>query len=231
MSQAPTKPSDQSSWKHLVGLSGGAGLAWLREYEEPESSRLEELGRQALSALRQGQVETGRKLLQELEEGLPGLAHGSTSIRHLHERWYQGVRAYYEYAIGHFELAEACLEAAHLAIAKTIEDKGFLVLLANHCQEFCLHQARIARGRRDWRGVRRHIDEAAAMIDGSRPLCVLSEGRSIYFSHMKTFCESLPQLETVSSYQELFDDKRHRQLFDNFVQTLYVLPGFVLADP
>lgn len=222
--------SQEPGWKELVGISGPDGEAWLEHYQQPHLLRLEKLGIEALLALRQGLFEQGRELLRELEEGLDGLDGVPASVRQIHDRWYFGVLAYYEYQVGHPEQAEATLQAAYDAVRAAIEESPFLILLANHCQEFRLHQARIARSRRDWKEVRRYIAEAASMSDGKTPLCVLPSGKPIYLADMKAFCEALPRPEGAPPFfSSLFDEQRHRQLFEGFVEGIYLLPGFVLA--
>lgn len=222
--------ADPNDWKYLVALSGEAGRAWLSLYKEPEPVALEKLGVDALLALRRGQLELGRSLLTELEGRLSLLGKYPPSIGHVHQRWYFGVLAYYEYSLGRHESAEACLQSAYEAICDAIEAAPFLILLANHCQEFRLHQARIARGRHHWEDVRRYIDEAARMIDDQLPLCILRGGREIYLSDMRKFCADLPT-EGTSYLADTLDPKRHRALFDHFVQSIFVLPGFVLVYP
>jgi len=227
---APEKQPRQPEWKELVELSGDAGRAWLRRYREPRLLRLEQLGLDALAALRAGQLEPGRRQLAELEAGLAALEDVPASLRAIHDRWYFGVLAYYEYAAGESERAEACLQQAYDAVCRAIEADGFLILLANHCQEFRLHQARIARSRNDWREVRRYVEEAERMIGGEAPLCVLPGGRPIRVADMEAFCLSLPRPEGTPPYlSAIFDLGRHRKDFASFVEAIYVLPGFVLA--
>lgn len=228
----PVDASVGADWKRLVALSGEEGRAWLLAYQEPGLVALEQLGVEALHALRRGELELGRSSLAQLEAGLAARPGLPASIRHIHDRWYFGVLAYYEYAAGHHQRAEACLEAAYDAVCGAIEEEHFLILLANHCQEFRLHQARIARGRLHWQDVRRYIGEAARMIEDGQPLCVLPSGREIRLADMQAFCEALPRPAGTPPYlAELFDLARHRKQFENFVETIYMPPGYVLTYP
>lgn len=224
--------SSGASWQDLVWLSGEDGREWLAAYREPGLAALEQLGVDALETLRRGQLEEGRRQLAELAAGLEARQDLPASIRHVHDRWYYGVLAYYEYAAGRPHQAERSLEAAYQAVSAAIFEAPFLVLLANHCQEFRLHQARIARSRNHWPDVRRYIQEAERMIDGGAPLCVLADGREIHFADMQVFCEALPRPAGTPPYLgNLFDRERHRQLFGSFVETIYVMPGYVLVYP
>lgn len=224
--------SDGGSWQDLVWLSGDEGREWLRLYRQPDLLALEQLGSDALQALRLGQLAEGRRLLAELEAGLAAQAELPASIRHVHDRWYYGVLAYYEYAAGRPREAERCLEAAYAAVCATIGEAPFLILLANHCQEFRLHQARIARSRHSWPEVKRYVLEAERMIGGAAPLCVLADGREIRLADMQAFCEALPRPADTPPYlAELFDLDRHRRMFQGFVETIYMVPGHVLAYP
>ncbi len=154
------------------------------------------------------------------------------AVRHVHQRWYQECWPIYEYSAGRPEAAEACLEAAYAAVCRAIEQDFFLVLLANHCQEFRLHQARIARSRNHRPDVARYIGEAARMIEGKAPLCELADGRAIHLGDMEAFCASLPRPAGSPPYlADLFDRAEHRRLFESFVQGIYIVPGFVITYP
>lgn len=217
-------------WQDLVWLSGEAGRQWLEAYREPSLVALERLGNEALESLRRGQLDEGRRLLEELAAGLAAQRDLPASVRHVHDRWYYGILAYHEYAAGKPREAEQCLQAAYEAVCAAIGESPFLVLLANHCQEFRLHQARIARSRNHWPDVRRYIREAERMIDGGAPLCVLEDGREIHFADMQVFCESLPRPADEPPYlANLFDRERHRQLFTSFVETIYMMPSYAVV--
>lgn len=225
----------EPGWRELIPLCGERGRAWMEHYRRPLSLALEELGIAALGALRRGQLELGRAQLAELERGLNGLAELGglpLSVRHIHDRWYHGVLAYHEYAAGRPKEAEDCLQAAFDAVRAAIAEDGFLILFANHCQEFRLHQARIARSRNDWRDVRRYVHEAARMIGDEAPLCVLADGRPIFLADMQRFCEALPRPAGTPPYLlTVFDRAEHRRLFDSFVEGIYMVPGLVLIYP
>ncbi len=232
--KAPEKEAE-AGWRELIPLYGERGRSWMEHYRRPLSLGLEELGVAALGALRRGQLEFGRAQLAELERGLPGLAELDglpLSVRHIHDRWYHGVLAYHEYAAGRPKEAEGCLQAAFEAVRAAIAQDEFLILFANHCQEFRLHQARIARSRNDWRDVKRYVHEAARMIGDETPLCVLEDGRPIFLADMQRFCEALPRPAGTPPYlRPVFDRDEHRRLFESFVEGIYMLPGLVILYP
>lgn len=217
------------SWLIYVVASGDTGRSWAEEYRGDESRHLERLGIQSLEALRLGQLEHGKEILDRLERGIQQGKFHYPSILHVHNRWFYGVRAYYEYCNSDLDAAEWSLQKAHSEICAAIEKDSFLVLLANHCQEFRLHQARIARGRPQWSEVRRYVHEAWKMMEGILPLCVLSSGQPIYMSNIKRFYDSLKIDDGEQGLRTLFDKARRREIFERFVESLYVLPGFVIA--
>lgn len=228
MTVQPKNIADSSSWLSCVASSGDAGRSWAEEYQRPEHAELEQMSLRSLSALRLGQLSDGKEILDRLADRLRRIETMRPSIRHVHHRWYYGVLAFHEYCVSKLEAADRALQRAHREICAAIEEEPFLVLLANHCQEFRLHQARIARSRLRWHEVRKYVEEAWHMTEGRLPLCVLSDGTPIYLSHMKRFYDSLPVDGRDQSLSELFDETIYRGLFERFVQRLYVLPGFVI---
>src|SRR5262249_5781078 len=77
--------------------------------------------------------------------------------------------ALYQSRAGEWEGAGRSLERGTAAVAAAIEIEPFLIPLAFRCAEFELHHARIARDRRQWAEMHRHVDRGVAMIGGRLP--------------------------------------------------------------
>ena len=125
------------------------------------------------------------------------------------------------------------MRRAHEAVVGAVSSAGFLLLLAVHCQEFCLHQARIARNQGRWSDMHEHVHLARAMMLDRTPLCELRDGRPVFFSTLSDFLRSLEPLspEEWEAVVELVEEDRRVPLFDNFVRRLHRLPGFAINYP
>jgi len=155
------------------------------------------------------------------------------SVRAVLERWYQAVYGYYWYCLEEYEQAERAMILAHDAVAEAIEHQPCLLPMANHCHEFRLHRARIARNQRRWADMQAHIDEVRGMFRGERPYCVLSDGRGIALPEIKRYYAALPALskEEREAVAYVLDDRVRMRDFDRFVHELARLPGFVIVYP
>jgi hypothetical protein len=215
-------------WLHFVARSGDEGRQWAEEYRRPEVQEADQLAVRALKQMREGRLDAGAAQLEAMAERV---RHGdfSPSIRAVLERWYHGVAAYLFYCREEFDRAESSLDLADAAVIAAISQQRALLPLANHCQEFRLHHARISRNRRHWEAMRRHIETAQSMIEGRASLCILKDGSAVYMSDLCAFFEAL-----VLNDQEqedlgpVLDEKIRFGLFDRFVAILQALPGFVI---
>lgn len=188
---------------------------------------------QALALLRQSRLDAGRALVDDLGACRAHLLPREASISHVMDRWYHGVRAYHLYCIEDYDAAAGEMMAAHDAVARAISHAPSLVPLANHCHEFRLHRARIARNRRRWAEMREHIDAVRAMMEDRGPLCHLADGTGVYYATLVQFYDALPRVseDERRHLADLCDAGQRLRLFQRFVQSLYTLPGFVIPLP
>lgn len=219
--------SGELSWKDFVCLSGPAGRSWINDYE-----RFHDVDRacwDALIALRKRNLEVGRQLLDH--------AHAVSyeapdSIRWILERWVFGAEAYYHYCLNDFDRAELDLDRAQRGVISAVGALSFLLPLANHCEDFELQKARCARQRREWEMMRRHIETARDMATSRRPLCVLDDGCSIFARTVQQFYISFDlSAEEQRTVEPLIDDDARLRELERNVRAIYLLPGFVIADP
>lgn len=218
-------------WLHFASRSGEAGRVWATEYRRHTPTV--ELSLLALEQLRRRDLAEGHTTLRKLARALANMDGVPTSMRRVLDRWYHGTAAYYFYCIEEFDRAERFMALAHDSVVEAISSADFLIMLAVHCQEFCLHQARIARNRRRWSDMRNHVEHARAMMLDRAPLCELRDGRPIFFSTLDRFFHSLKPLspEERESIAGLVDERSRILLFDRFVRRLYSLPGFAISYP
>lgn len=223
---APLAPSgvdrEEQSWKRLVGRSE-PGRRWLEAYRPLEGFEAESTA--ILHLLRQGGIEDGERRLRLLLAAVREAGRAGGSQGRVLERWLAGVEAYADYCAGRYEAAAGCLERARGAVVEAIGRDRFLIPLANHCQEFTFHQARIARQERRWAAMREHLYRAERMGEGLLPLCTLDDGTEIRLGDL---AEALTGPEGASIREVLFDPLRRRQAFEAFVQGIYLMPDLVL---
>lgn len=222
-------------WLHFAARCGEEGRAWAEGYRRHRA--VVRCSDEALALLRRRRTEEGHAALVRMREALAALdgdAEGvAESVRCVLERWYQGTLGYYHYCRDEHDAAQHAMERAHAAVARAISRRRFLLPLANHCHEFCLHQARIARNRRWWEPMFARVEEARQMIEDRWPLCETDDGERIFMSTLRDFFLSLGELsdEERQALDLFFDERARRQLFDRFVRRLYALPGFAIPCP
>lgn len=215
------------SWKYFVSKSGSAGRSWVEDYERFRDADSGCFA--ALVALRKRDLNLGRHLLDRaraLSCEAPDL------IRWILERWVFGAEAYYHYCLDDFDRAELDLDRARSAVIRAVGAASFLLPLAQHCEDFELQKARCARQRREWEAMRRHIEAALDMATSRSPLCLLDGGRAIYAKAVEQFYVSLDlSPEERRAIEPLVDDSVRLREIDRSVRVIYLLPGFVIADP
>jgi hypothetical protein len=223
-----TKGKDYD-WGHFVERSGSEGRQWMEAYRRPEYREPARWAHQVVLLLRERRFREGTELLSRLEALLPAL-EGSPSLFAVMGRWYHGALAYYQYCLDDFQAAEVSLLRAAHAVRLAIQLEPFLVPLANHCHEFRLHQARIARNQRRWPAMREHVGAVRAMMRDREPLCTLEDGTPIFFATLGTFYDSIPDLnegEKAVVAAQLDESTRLRHL-ESFLHGLYTISGFVI---
>lgn len=236
--QRTTNPSDAGSgdWLHLAARAGEQGRAWADVYRR--YSGLAQASNEALDALRKRRLAAGVDRLERLRDELDSLRSAPRSVRHVLDRFYYGVLGYLFYCRGDLDRADRAMRQASRAVIAAICRQPCLMPLANHCHEFCLHRARIARNGRRWEQMEELVSEARAMMENRRPLCVLADGREIFYATLAEFVASLDSLADDSnaegegeSVDALVDDALRLRLFERFVRRLYALPGFAIIYP
>lgn len=218
-------------WLHFVRRSGDEGRRWAEDYLE--SKPLEELGTRALHHLRARRFEEGLAALEELGAALANDSARDPSVHAVLERWYYGVQGYWFYAQEEFDRADCAMARAHDAVTAALGLRRILLPLANHCHEFRLHRARIARNRRRWDEMRVHVNDVREMVRGHLPYTVLADGTPVWISDICAFYASLPEPaeEEITSVSRLLDDASRLADFETFVRAMYRVPGFVIPYP
>jgi hypothetical protein len=208
-------------WLHFAERTGEAGRAWAEAYRLhlPEVA----LSDRALVLMRGGEVEQGGMLLKELADQMAATREDQASIRAVLDRWYYGVAGYHFYCLGDFYQAQEAMQLAHAAVKRAISDADWLAMLAVHCQEFCLHQARIARNQRHWPEMLACVDRAHEMILDRVPLCEKEDGEKIWFSSFRQFFARIEPLSTEESRiaSKILDQDERALLFDQFVRRMF----------
>lgn len=222
--------ADRYPWTWWARRSGDEGRRWCARYAPYRP--LADTCQTALELLRRRDASRGLALLAEAADRLNEAAP-EPSIRNVLNRWYFGALAYGRYAEGDFDGADRCMVAAHDAVAAALAECPFLMPLANHAQEFRLHRARIARNRCRWAEMHAHVAHARAMVTGAVELCVLPGGGEVWMGTLKQFFTSLSGVtpDALQSVRGITDDARRLLLFDQFVQVMYRLEGFVIPCP
>ncbi|HEY0015540.1 MAG TPA: hypothetical protein VGC13_04450 [Longimicrobium sp.] len=230
MDQVSSQHAD-FGWLHFVARSGDEGSRWAEHYRQFEA--LEQLSTRSLLLLRRGDVLRGYELLEELGEAIRTVVSADPSIRSVLERWYYGVLGYYFYCIDRSDEAEDAMVQAHRAVTAAIGTRLFLLPLANHCHEFRLHRARIARNRLRWEQMQVHVEEARAMMAGVVPFCVLNDGSPVRIAEVCAFYAAIPSLTDAErdSLAGLLNDEVRLRGFEQFVNSMYRVPGFVIPYP
>lgn len=224
------RPEGSYDWLHFAAISGEEGRAWAelyRGYEPLEAASIE-----ALALLRGGRLDEGRAALGRLRGEMDAADDAPVSIRSVLDRWYFGVLGFLHYRLDEFAAAEAAMIAAHEAVSAAVGHCRFLLLLANHCHEFSLHRARIARNRRRWWEMAEHLERARGMMAERLPLCHLADGSAVFFSTLGAFYGRLPLTDGERAWlADLLDVEQRLRRFDRFAHRLQVQPGFAIPYP
>ena len=218
-------------WLHFVRRSGGEGQRWAEDYLK--SKPLEALSTRALHHLRARRFDEGWAPLEELGAALADGSARDPSVHSVLERWYYGVLGYWFYAQEAFDQADAAMARAHDAVTAALGLRRFLLPLGNHCHEFRLHRARIARNRQRWDEMRAHVNDVREMVVGRLPYTVLADGTPVLISDICGFYAALPDpgQEEITSVSRLLDDASRLADFEVFVRAMYRVPGFVIPYP
>jgi hypothetical protein len=218
-------------WLHFAERSGDAGKAWAAMYRQhSDTARLSEA---ALLLMRNGDLEAGNGKLQEFATGVSSMGPIPESMRSVMDRWYYGLEGYYFYCVGDFDRAADSMDLAHRAVVRAISRADWLVMLSIHCQEFCLHQARVRRNQHHWPEMNACVDRARAMILDELPLCQTEQGRKITFSTLQEFFDGLAPLsdDETRALHPLLDTRERMRLFDKFVRRMFKFQNIGIEYP
>jgi hypothetical protein len=220
-----------SEWLHFAERSGRRGREWAEEYRR-HSSKVE-LGAHALQQMRAGHLEQGGGLLREFVGEVESVDGEPASVRAVLDRYRHGIEGYYLYCRGEFAGAEQCMRVAHNAVARALNKAEWLLLLAVHCTEFRMHQARIARNQRRWPVMQACIAQVRAMMCDRLPLCEPEDGRKIWWSGFHPFFAALAPLteEETRFAHTLLDPQERERLFNQFVRGMLRSPGNSASYP
>lgn len=223
-------PEEKYHWLHFIAKSGEEARAWVDELTELGGWEITGTLEQALTALRTSQLDRGRELLdaawQRIEE-LPDRA--PRSMVPALERWFFAAKAYERHCREDYDGALALLDRADRAVCSAIEQADFLLPLADHCYDFRLQRARVARNARQWDQMKRHIRVGREMMENRCPLCTV-QGREIYLEDIDRFYRTVPALspEEREFLERLLSGRFRGPRFESFVVRIYALPGFVI---
>jgi hypothetical protein len=206
-------------WLYFARRTGPDGCKWAEEYVRHNATM--QLGGLALQQLRKRNSTAGGTL-QEFIRCVEVVPPEPPSVRAVLDRFRYGIEGYYFYCRGDFSRAKDAMCRAHSAIERALSKADWLLLLAVHCQEFCLHQARIARNQRQWKEMHEYISRARAMMCDDLPLCELEDGKKIWWSSLQQFFDALAPLsaEEGAAIKSLLDQQQRDRLFDRFVQNM-----------
>lgn len=212
-------------WLHFAERSGPEGQEWAEKYRQHWSTM--ELGNRTLQQMREGNLEQGGQLLQEFIAQVESVNGEPASLRAVLDRYRHGIEGYYFYSRSEFAPAQQSMRLAHVAVARALNTSDWLLLLAVHCQEFCLHQGRIARNQHRWPEMQARIAEARAMMCDGLPLCETEDGKKIWWSNFQPFFDALTPLtdEEARIANALLDLQERERLFDKFVRGMLRSPG------
>lgn len=210
-------------WLHFVEQTGSAGVNWAQEYRK-YSPALEK-ARMSILLLRRGQLREGEELMWATSSEIDAYPVISSSIKNVLDRYRYGLEAYYFYHCKNYTKAREALSLAHIAVACAVSTSDCLTLLAVDCQEFCLHEARIARNQRRWAEMHYKITSARAMMEGSLPLCIAGDDRSIWWSDVEAFLAKYPaQINDHQHVASTISNKVEREkAFNGFVKQMITM--------
>ena len=233
MSRSKEKNALSMTILDVVPLCGPEAARWLNEFLGPDNEALALDCFAALRHFRKHDHAAGRQLLQSVREQLEARNGASPAIGHILNRWYFGARAYSRYLLDDLDGAEADMMTAQEEIGRALSCRPFLMPLINHCVDFRIQRARIARQRHQWRDVRKHIGALREMFGDRRPFIVLADGQAIHMRDFRAYYERLPLTpEKRDDLKSVLDESYpHDRELDRLEESIFAIPDFVIPYP
>jgi hypothetical protein len=223
-------PGKQYRWFDYVRLSGTSAACWLDEYRRCQPVVKQIL--HPLEVLRRGDVDTGCRMIEQAGDALASLAVADPSLRLVMDRWYYGVLGYAHYCRELYDEADLAMAQAQEALAAALEERNFLLVMADDAFELILHRARIARNRQRWDEMWEHSERALAIREGRQPYFVLRDGTSIWISTIARFFDSLPVPERSQPLvPHVQDVETRRRNTEQSIRGIVRFRGFVIEYP
>ncbi len=222
---AAARPCKEYDWIYFVARRSDAGRDWAEEYHCRCGDVYQQV-RASLGLLRKRQITAGWEALAAARASLRDLGDLPPSLAHVMDRWHYGALAYYLYCVSDFDAAIEAIERADAAVAAAIECEPLLLPFAQTCHEFPLHKARIAYLKGRWREAREQVELAWQLLHDERPLCVLADGTTIYFSRLLEFYRQIPNLDAgeEATLRGVFNEDVRRNLFEHAAAGIYATP-------
>ncbi len=220
------------NWFHFISLSGEPGRLWVESFMDPKYQEPRGEMIRALKILRQREIGRGLELLENIESCLHEMKDVPGSIFLVMERQFYPIKAFYHYLIEDYEGARRLLDRAQDSMAQAIGKRRFLIPMADCALDFGLQRIRIARNLRAWKEMKQLAQAVRDMIAGQRPFLILDDGTSIDYDAMIAFYASLPlSAEDRASIAQYDGNENRQRYFSSMIDSIFVLPGFVIPYP
>ena len=222
--------SVRRNWLEYILKSSAEAERWIVEYRNSHCWKLGLLCNQALDLLHAHQIAPARELLKVVESEMSCCTR--KCMRHLLERYYYPVLAYYKYCSMDYDGADYCLMCGDRSVRMAIELRYFLMPLADSCVDFRIQRARVARNQGRWAKVGEHLDTARGMLQGTSPFCILGDGTMVMLADLQAFYSSLSLTETERlAVNYLLDDDARASTLERVCLEVYTRVGLVIPYP
>ncbi len=217
----------------VVPLCGPKAERWLHAFLGSEYERLANDTFEAIQRFRRHDHTAGRALLEGVEHTLQTHQGDAPAAAHIVRRWHLSARAYYHYLCNDLEAAEQDLNDAERELGAAITLHAFLLPLIEHCVDFRIQRARIARRRHQWPDVRRHIGIVRSLFADERPFLQLPNGIELFLHDLRAFYQRLSLSDSQrDDMRSILDDTYpHDRELDRLEESIFALPDFVIPYP
>jgi hypothetical protein len=214
---------------YFIQRSSPAAKSWIQKYFQMiPHSRITH----ALRMMQKSRLQHGFSELKSIGQELAQREKEAEDQVLLASRWYYSVLAYHQYRLEQFSESMKSLDLAQSSVRMAVERCKFLLPFLSSIEEFQIQRARISREQRQWETMAGYVDHAQSLVMEHIPICIFSDGQVATFDMIREFYESIPQLSDQERSSDIFryvmDVGFRLQKFNNLVQHLYILPGFVI---